>query len=50
MYVDMHHVAFDPQEGLETGAPGTDDGRFYFHLGDALQRVGDQSVSIIEQS
>ncbi|XP_028288117.1 aspartyl/asparaginyl beta-hydroxylase isoform X3 [Parambassis ranga] len=27
--------------GLESGEPGTDDGRFYFHLGDALQRVGD---------
>lgn len=33
------------QEGLESGEPGTDDGRFYFHLGDALQRVGDSSVS-----
>ncbi|XP_059900440.1 aspartyl/asparaginyl beta-hydroxylase-like isoform X6 [Gadus macrocephalus] len=30
--------------GLESGAPGTDDGRFYFHLGDALQRVGDDSA------
>uniref|UniRef100_A0A8C6SHV2 Un-named hu7910 n=1 Tax=Neogobius melanostomus TaxID=47308 RepID=A0A8C6SHV2_9GOBI len=27
--------------GLESGEPGTDDGRFYFHLGDALQRVGE---------
>uniref|UniRef100_A0A1A8U737 Aspartate beta-hydroxylase n=1 Tax=Nothobranchius furzeri TaxID=105023 RepID=A0A1A8U737_NOTFU len=32
------------QEGLESGEPGTDDGRFYFHLGDALQRVGDDSA------
>ncbi|XP_076577597.1 aspartyl/asparaginyl beta-hydroxylase-like isoform X2 [Chaetodon auriga] len=32
------------KEGLESGEPGTDDGRFYFHLGDALQRVGDQSA------
>ncbi|XP_048865848.1 aspartyl/asparaginyl beta-hydroxylase isoform X2 [Brienomyrus brachyistius] len=32
------------REGLESGAPGTDDGRFYFHLGDALQRVGDDSA------
>ncbi|XP_057680550.1 aspartyl/asparaginyl beta-hydroxylase isoform X2 [Corythoichthys intestinalis] len=32
------------KEGLESGAPGTDDGRFYFHLGDALQRVGDESA------
>ncbi|XP_067107816.1 aspartyl/asparaginyl beta-hydroxylase isoform X9 [Osmerus mordax] len=32
------------REGLESGDPGTDDGRFYFHLGDALQRVGDNSA------
>ncbi|XP_054620889.1 aspartyl/asparaginyl beta-hydroxylase isoform X1 [Dunckerocampus dactyliophorus] len=32
------------KEGLESGEPGTDDGRFYFHLGDALQRVGDKSA------
>ncbi|XP_063340120.1 aspartyl/asparaginyl beta-hydroxylase-like isoform X3 [Pelmatolapia mariae] len=32
------------KEGLESGEPGTDDGRFYFHLGDALQRVGDNSA------
>ncbi|XP_034003572.1 aspartyl/asparaginyl beta-hydroxylase isoform X6 [Trematomus bernacchii] len=32
------------KEGLESGEPGTDDGRFYFHLGDALQRVGDESA------
>ncbi|XP_065805259.1 aspartyl/asparaginyl beta-hydroxylase isoform X13 [Labrus bergylta] len=32
------------KEGLESGEPGTDDGRFFFHLGDALQRVGDNSA------
>ncbi|XP_051948302.1 aspartyl/asparaginyl beta-hydroxylase isoform X2 [Xyrauchen texanus] len=32
------------REGLESGEPGTDDGRFYFHLGDALQRTGDTSA------
>ncbi|XP_068093535.1 aspartyl/asparaginyl beta-hydroxylase isoform X2 [Hyperolius riggenbachi] len=32
------------REGLQSGEPGTDDGRFYFHLGDALQRVGDQEA------
>ncbi|XP_056338949.1 aspartyl/asparaginyl beta-hydroxylase isoform X1 [Oenanthe melanoleuca] len=32
------------QEGLESGHPGTDDGRFYFHLGDALQRMGDKEA------
>uniref|UniRef100_A0A182YJ93 Aspartyl/asparaginy/proline hydroxylase domain-containing protein n=1 Tax=Anopheles stephensi TaxID=30069 RepID=A0A182YJ93_ANOST len=28
------------QEGIETEHPGTQDGRFYFQLGDALQRLG----------
>ncbi|XP_057282224.1 aspartyl/asparaginyl beta-hydroxylase isoform X2 [Pezoporus wallicus] len=32
------------KEGLESGDPGTDDGRFYFHLGDALQRIGDKDA------
>nr|XP_015209065.1 PREDICTED: aspartyl/asparaginyl beta-hydroxylase isoform X2 [Lepisosteus oculatus] len=32
------------REGLESGDAGTDDGRFYFHLGDALQRVGDKDA------
>ncbi|XP_066536471.1 aspartyl/asparaginyl beta-hydroxylase isoform X2 [Hoplias malabaricus] len=31
------------RDGLKSGAPGTDDGRFYFHLGDALQRMGDMN-------
>uniref|UniRef100_A0A3P8YQT6 Un-named hu7910 n=1 Tax=Esox lucius TaxID=8010 RepID=A0A3P8YQT6_ESOLU len=32
------------RDGLESGDPGTDDGRFYFHLGDALQRLGDDTA------
>ncbi|XP_074997887.1 aspartyl/asparaginyl beta-hydroxylase isoform X2 [Calonectris borealis] len=32
------------KEGLESGEPGTNDGRFYFHLGDALQRMGDKEA------
>ncbi|XP_062986846.1 aspartyl/asparaginyl beta-hydroxylase isoform X2 [Elgaria multicarinata webbii] len=32
------------KEGLESGDPGTDDGRFYFHLGDAMQRVGNNEA------
>uniref|UniRef100_A0A2K6G6J8 Aspartate beta-hydroxylase n=1 Tax=Propithecus coquereli TaxID=379532 RepID=A0A2K6G6J8_PROCO len=32
------------KEGIESGAPGTDDGRFYFHLGDAMQRVGNKEA------
>lgn len=32
------------KEGIESGDPGTDDGRFYFHLGDAMQRVGNKEA------
>ncbi|XP_048638977.1 aspartyl/asparaginyl beta-hydroxylase isoform X8 [Marmota marmota marmota] len=32
------------KEGIESGDPGTDDGRFYFHLGDAMQRVGNKET------
>ncbi|KAK8747948.1 hypothetical protein OTU49_016238, partial [Cherax quadricarinatus] len=32
--------AFYMQKGIESEAEGTSDGRFYFHLGDALQREG----------
>ncbi|XP_073440036.1 aspartyl/asparaginyl beta-hydroxylase isoform X2 [Dendrobates tinctorius] len=32
------------KDGLLSGEPGTDDGRFYFHLGDALQRAGDKEA------
>nr|XP_031297435.1 aspartyl/asparaginyl beta-hydroxylase isoform X4 [Camelus dromedarius] len=32
------------KEGIESGHPGTDDGRFYFHLGDAMQRVGNKEA------
>ncbi|KAM6216543.1 aspartyl/asparaginyl beta-hydroxylase isoform 1-T1 [Rhynchocyon petersi] len=32
------------KDGIESGDPGTDDGRFYFHLGDAMQRVGDKEA------
>lgn len=45
MPTSAKHICPCSQEGLESGEPGTDDGRFYFHLGDALQRVGDNSVS-----
>nr|XP_020144396.1 aspartyl/asparaginyl beta-hydroxylase isoform X8 [Microcebus murinus] len=32
------------KEGIESGDPGTNDGRFYFHLGDAMQRVGNKEA------
>uniref|UniRef100_A0A182THH7 Aspartyl/asparaginy/proline hydroxylase domain-containing protein n=1 Tax=Anopheles melas TaxID=34690 RepID=A0A182THH7_9DIPT len=34
------------REGIETGHPGTQDGRFYFQLGDALQRLGRNSEAL----
>uniref|UniRef100_A0A6E8VPE0 Asp_Arg_Hydrox domain-containing protein n=1 Tax=Anopheles coluzzii TaxID=1518534 RepID=A0A6E8VPE0_ANOCL len=34
------------QEGIETGHPGTQDGRFYFQLGDALQRLERNSEAL----
>ncbi|ELK02335.1 Aspartyl/asparaginyl beta-hydroxylase [Pteropus alecto] len=36
------------KEGIESGDPGTDDGRFYFHLGDAMQRVGNKEFAHCE--
>ncbi|KFB48520.1 aspartyl/asparaginyl beta-hydroxylase [Anopheles sinensis] len=37
---DMELGAQYLQEGIDTGHEGTQDGRFYFQLGDALQRLG----------
>ncbi|KAG8190498.1 hypothetical protein JTE90_006671 [Oedothorax gibbosus] len=34
------------REGLATKEPGVVDGRFYFHLGDALHRVGKQEKAL----
>ncbi|KAK7078093.1 hypothetical protein SK128_018486, partial [Halocaridina rubra] len=34
------HGAHYMRRGIDSGAEGTQDGRFYFHLGDALQRQG----------
>lgn len=45
LQTDIKLLFLSLQDGLESNEPGTDDGRFYFHLGDALQRVGDDSVS-----
>ncbi|XP_055625165.1 aspartyl/asparaginyl beta-hydroxylase isoform X4 [Toxorhynchites rutilus septentrionalis] len=43
---DMEQAAQYLQEGIDTGHPGTQDGRFYFHLGDALQRLGRQQEAL----
>lgn len=43
---DMEQAVQFLREGIETGHPGTQDGRFYFHLGDALQRLGRQQEAL----
>lgn len=37
---NLEHAAMYLQEGIDTEAEGTSDGRFYFHLGDALTKLG----------
>lgn len=43
---DMELAAQYLREGIETEQEGTQDGRFYFHLGDALQRLGRQQEAL----
>lgn len=43
---DMEQAVQYLREGIETEHEGTQDGRFYFHLGDALQRLGRQQESL----
>lgn len=37
------------REGIESGEPGTQDGKFYFHLGDALTKLGrnDEAIEVV---
>lgn len=37
---DYDNAVLYLREGIDTNEPGTQDGRFYFNLGDALQRMG----------
>ena len=37
---DYENAILYLKEGIETNETGTKDGRFYFNLGDALQRLG----------
>ena len=37
------------REGISSGHAGADDGRFYFHLGDALTRVGKPDEVFLQQ-
>lgn len=37
---DYHNAAIYLKKGIESQAPGTQQGRFYFQLGEALQRMG----------
>ena len=39
---DPHKAIPYLQKGIDSEAPGTVDGRFYFHLGDAYQRIGEK--------
>lgn len=39
---DWHRATELLRSGLEANAPGTRDGKFYFHLGDALYRIGER--------
>lgn len=43
---DMEQAVQYLREGIETEHEGTQDGRFYFHLGDALQRLGRQQEAL----
>lgn len=40
------------RDGISSGEPGADDGRFYFHLGDALTRIGkpDEAYKVYEEA
>lgn len=40
---DLEGAALFLRQGIESGADGTSDGRFYFNLGDALIRLGRQA-------
>lgn len=37
---DYENAVLYLREGIDTEEEGTQDGRFYFNLGDALQRLG----------
>lgn len=38
--LDYENAVTYLKEGIDTNEAGTQDGRFYFNLGDALQRLG----------
>jgi aspartate beta-hydroxylase len=40
--IELKYIEAIPllKEGIQSGEPKSADGRFYFHLGDALNRVG----------
>ncbi|KAG5677234.1 hypothetical protein PVAND_007009 [Polypedilum vanderplanki] len=43
---DYENAILYLREGIETNDPGTQDGRFYYNLGDALQRLGRQEEAL----
>uniref|UniRef100_A0A182SUS8 Aspartyl/asparaginy/proline hydroxylase domain-containing protein n=1 Tax=Anopheles maculatus TaxID=74869 RepID=A0A182SUS8_9DIPT len=46
LYMNRCVPIFADYEGIETDQQGTQDGRFYFQLGDALQRLGRNSEAL----
>lgn len=43
---DYENAVIYLREGIKSKAPGTQDGRFYFNLGDSLQRLGRQAEAV----
>lgn len=49
---DLEKAVLFLREGIESGEPGTSDGRFYFNLGDALIRLGrpEEAASVYKEA
>lgn len=43
---DYHNASIYLRQGIATKEPGTQDGRYYFQLGDSLQRLGKQTQAV----
>lgn len=48
---NLQHAVVFLQQGIDSGENGTSDGRFYFTLGDALQRLGrsDEAAKVYQE-
>ncbi|TMW41752.1 hypothetical protein DOY81_013165, partial [Sarcophaga bullata] len=43
---DYHNASIYLRQGIDTKEPGTQDGRYFFQLGDSLQRLGKQTQAV----